>query len=484
MGTNEKLYINGIDGVTGEYLVPPLEYNQAAALIKGESQDANLLRWLSSIWRIISQPNLGLPFDVDPTDVRQAGWAVVFHTEEDEAVKQALAPLIEHRKHQINNDTKCKVLAYREGESRAQFLARYGIGAGSIEPTKVPFYLLLVGSTERIPFSFGHLLSVEYAVGRLHFDTAAGYTSYVASLIDYETSQSVPNAKEVVFFATRHPFDRATQLSADLLVHPLADGVPATGPQLAQPGIAEQWGFRMRKFWGQAATKSTLVETLMPGAGVKPPALLFTASHGMGWPRGHANQRPAQGALLCQDWPGVGTISQDHYFAASDVPAAGRVYGMITFHFACYGAGTPSHDRFIHRPGEPPPTIADQPFIAALPKTLFTHPQGGALACIGHVERAWGYSITAPKAGPQLLPFQNAIGRILVGQPVGYVMKDFYEKYAALSTSLSSLLEELTYNPNAASDEQLAANWIERNDAEGYIILGDPAAHLRVSDLQ
>ncbi len=484
MDTNEKLYVNGIDGVTGEYLVPPLKYDQAAALIKGETQDSNLSRWLSSVWRIISQPNLGLPLDVDPTDVKQAGWAVVFHTDENEEVKQALVPLIEHRRRQIQDDTKVKVLAYRKDESRAQFLARYGIGAGSIEPPKVPFYLLLVGSPERIPFSFGQLLSVEYAVGRLHFDTVAEYTNYVASLIDYETSHTVPNAKEVVFFATRHPFDRATQLSADLLVSPLADGVPATGPQLAQSGVAQHWGFRMRKYWEQAATKSTLVETLTPGADAKPPALLFTASHGMGWPRGHANQRPAQGALLCQDWPGFGTISQDHYFAASDVPASGRVHGMITFHFACYGAGTPSHDRFIHKRGESPPTIANQPFIAALPKALLTHPQGGALACIGHVERAWGYSITTPRAGPQLLPFQNAIGRTLIGQPVGYVMKDFYEKYAALSASLSSLLEELSFNPNAASDEQLAANWIERNDAEGYIILGDPAARLRVSDLQ
>lgn len=157
---------------------------------------------------------------------------------------------------------------------------------------------------------------------------------------------------------------------------------------------------------------------------------------------------------------------------------------MITFHFACYGAGMPSHDRFIHKPGTPPPVIADSPFIAALPKALLAHPQGGALACIGHVERAWGYSISTPKAGPQLLPFQNAIGRLLTGQPVGYAMKDFYERYAALSTTLTNLLERLDFNQDATSDRELATTWIERNDAEGYIILGDPAAHLRVNDLQ
>lgn len=483
MANNDRLYINGIDGVTGEYLVPPLEYSQTAAFVKGEPLDTDLMRWLRRIWRTISQPHLGLPLGVDPADVRQTGWAVVFHSDEDEAVKNALASLVEHRRQQIGDDNKVKVLEYRDGESRAGWLARHGVGAGTVEPTKVPYYLLLAGSPERIPFSFGHLLDVEYAVGRLHFDTASEYDGYVASLIDYETSQAVPNAREAVFFAARHPFDRATQLSADLLVNPLADGVPAEGSQPAQPGIAERWGFQTRKLWAEAATKEALAETLMPAGGAKPPAFLFTATHGIGWPRGHANQQAAQGALLCQDWPGFGTIGPDHYFAGTDVPADGRVQGMITFHFACYGAGTPSHDRFIHEPEEPPPPIADHPFIAALPKALLTHPQGGALACVGHVERAWGYSIVTPKAGPQLLPFQNAIGRILIGQPVGYAMKDFNERYAALSASLSGLLEELDFNPTAASDEELAANWIERNDAEGYMIVGDPAARLRVDAL-
>lgn len=480
---NDKLYINGIDGVTGEYLVPPLDYSQAVAFVKGEPSDTVVVRWLKRIWRTISQPHLGLPLGVDPADVTQAGWAVVFHTQEDQAVKDALEPLIEHRRQQVGNDNIVKVLSYRDGESRADWLARYGVGAGTVEPTKVPYYVLLVGSPQHIPFSFGHELDVEYAVGRLHFDTASGYADYVASLIDYETSGAVPNVKEAVFFAPRHPFDKATQLSADLLVNPLADGVPADGPQLPQPGVAERWGFQTRKVWGDAATKEALAEVFAPGAGAKPPALLFTASHGMGWPRGHAGQRAAQGALLCQNWPGFGTISPDHYFAAADVPDDGRVHGMITFHFACYGAGTPSHDRFIHKPDEPPSPIADEPFIAALPKTLLVHPQGSALACIGHVERAWGYSIAHPLAGPQLLPFQNAIGRILIGQPVGYAMKDFNERYAALSTSLSNLLEGLEWDPTAVSDAELAANWIERNDAEGYVVIGDPAARLRVDDL-
>ena len=49
------------------------------------------------------------------------------------------------------------------------------------------------------------------------------------------------------------------------------------------------------------------------------PAVLLTASHGMGWPKGHANQLAAQGALLCQDWTGFGAVQPSQYLAAADV---------------------------------------------------------------------------------------------------------------------------------------------------------------------
>ena len=229
----------------------------------------------------------------------------------------------------------------------------------------------------------------------LHFDATDDYQRYVDSLIAYETSNVVSNAKEAVFFASRHAFDNATQMSADLLVNPLADGAKGDyDDATSAPGVAKKWGFRTRKVWGDDATKEALSEILAPATDTMPPALLFTATHGIGLPKGDEQQRAVQGALLCQDWPGFGDISPDHYFAASDLPTDARLHGLISFHFACYGAGTPANDRFIHTPGEPPQPIADEAFIASLPKSLLAHSAGGALACIGHVERAWGYSIT------------------------------------------------------------------------------------------
>ncbi|MDP9119953.1 MAG: hypothetical protein M3O15_01055 [Acidobacteriota bacterium] len=471
--------MNGVDAITGQYLVSPLAYSDAVPFAKGSHETPAVLAWLRRVLGAITEAHLGLPDDVDPAHVEQAGWAIVFQSDTPPDIRAALSRLIARRHAQLG-DGLCKVLEYRRGESRASWLARHGVGAGEVDPAKVPYYLLLVGSPEDIPFRIGHELGVEYAVGRLHFDTADEYARYAESVDRYETAAVVPNAKEVVFFASRHSFDPATQLSADYLVAPLA-GVTQRGGTVS-PGVALRRGFSSRELLGSAATKSALTGILRPAAEARPPALLFTATHGMGFPCGHPLQAAGQGALLCQDWPGFGSVSQAHYLSAADLPGDARVHGLIAFLFACFGGGTPARDRFFHQAGAMPPQIADRPFLAALPKALLSHPGGGALAVISHVDRAWGYSIVAPNAGPQLLPFRNAIGRILKGQPVGYAMKDFNEKYAALSSSLVNILEDASLGVQVA-DFDLVSSWTQRNDAEGYVVLGDPAVRLRIGDL-
>lgn len=478
---DEQVWINGIHGVTGEYLVPPASPAQIAALAKGEVSDPALRRWLQHIWRVVSRPSLGLPMDVDPADTRQAGWAIVFDEHEPAAVKDALAPLVAHRRAGLG-DAKVRVLEFLAGEEWRAWLSRHRVTPGTVNPDRVPYYVLLVGGPERIPYRFQHLLSVEYAVGRLSFDTAAEYSRYVESVIEYERARSVPHGRRLVFWSPRHAFDRPTILSADLLVKPLADGLPAVEDHPAQLGVGDRWGFDTTMLWGQDATRANLAAVLHGRPGHSQPAFLFTASHGVGLDREHPDQRADQGALLCQDWPSYGEIDRDHYLAAADVADDARLHGLIAFHFACYGAGTPQHDSFFHTPGQPPPQIADQPFVAALPKRLLAHPQGGALAVIGHVDRAWGYSFRCPVAGPQLQPFRNAIGRILSGQPVGHAIKDFRERFAALSTGLSDLVRDIGFGATIA-DEELCTAWIERNDAQNYALVGDPAVHLRVADL-
>jgi hypothetical protein len=480
---DNHVILNGVDGVTGEYLVPPLALSEAAAMLLDPAIADPLQplgKRMERLAAVLTQPHLGLPHDVRPERIEEAGWGVVFHGSETEAIKTALAPLIAWRQSQAGE--RFHVLNYHTGETWSGWLARHRVAGGTIDPRRVPYYLLIVGDPALIPFEFCHQLDMEYAVGRLHFDTPEEYVRYAGSVVAYEKGEAKPRAREVAYFGPRHNFDRATQLSADHLIGPLAFGFP---PEEGVPPVAaeaDKAGYRTNALIGADATKQALRDLLLadgrPGA-----AVLFSASHGMGWPLGDSRQRPNTGALLCQDWPGVGSIAPAHYFSAGDLPDNAQVGGLVAIHFACYSAGTPEWDRFVHKPGQAPGRVAARPFIAALPQRMLCHPQGGALACIGHVERAWGYSISPPRAGPQILPFQNLLGRILHGQPVGHAMKDINERFAVLAAALSSKLEYASYGRKYPVEE-LVADWIQRNDAEGYLLIGDPAVALRVGDLE
>lgn len=471
--SSEQIVANGVNGLTGEYLLPPLDPADVAAWAKESPEDPEVVARLAQLNAALTEKTFGLPFDVDASKVGQAGWAVVFSTEEGDDIKAALEPLVEHRRQQVG-DARTKVLEHRPGEGWHEWLARHRVAPGSVEPDKVPYYLLLIGTPERIPFSLQYLLDTEYAVGRLDFGDVDGYRRYVAGLIDYERAAAAPHDASATFFGTRHPFDGATQLSADSLVTPLTESF-RPGGRFAS--AVSRW--RIDQVLGDPAKKACLEEIFSGSGRFGRPALLFSASHGMGgWPRGHEDQRDRHGALLCQDWPGIGQVSEAHYFAGSDLRPDARVHGLVAFVFACFGAGTPHRDAFVHTPGQPPPELAPEAFVGALPKSLLSHPQGGALAVIGHIDRAWGYSFVFGGTA-QLLPFQNALGRILLGEPVGHAMKDFNEKYAALSANLGTLLENIGFGDVTIRDADLARVWTERNDAQNYVVLGDPAAALK-----
>jgi hypothetical protein len=474
---NDDIILNGIDGTTGEYLVAPIPSDQAAALACGQPIESATATWLKGKAEAHARQKLDLPMGVDPTQPSRAGWAIVLPANTSSELKAAVQPLIERRKKVVPPD-RCKVLEYRPGETMRKWLARYGVAPGMVDPKKVPYYVTLVGGPTDIPFDFQYLLNVEYAVGRLCFDTPELYRRYAEGVAAYETASGVANAKEVAFWGPRHAADRSTQMSADLLIGPLAEGSPAQGEQEAEQPITTEVGYRSTCFRAADATKARLLETLHPATGKAPPAVLFTASHGMGWPKDDPRQKTAQGALLAQDWAGFGQVAPAHYLTSDEVEAGAKVGGLIAFMFACYGAGTPKTDAFLSERGRGPVEVAPSPFVAALPQRLLAHPDGPALAVVGHVERAWGYSIKPTGTNSQIYPFREFLKRVLSGEPVGHAMVNFTKRYAVLSAILANLLDE-TGGGTKPSPQEVAAVWAERNDAQNYIVLGDPAVRLR-----
>lgn len=467
-----SLVFNGINGATGEYLLPEKTPQEIARIVLGEKITKDHLSELKDRRERAENPgDYIVKAGIDAQNLAQAGWGVIFAYDETEEVKDALKELLAYRREQAGE--RYQEYAYRYDpaeqyfESKTEFLARHKVAAGPADPKKMPYYLLIVGDPERIPYTFQYELDVQYAVGRIYFDTAAEYAQYAHNVVNAEQSEQFL-AREALFFGVRNPDDAATNFSADELVCPLADLMAKDQPD---------WKVRTRL---AEQTRKTQLEQILNGK--QPPALLFTASHGMGFPNGHPEQFPCQGALLCQDWPGPRewkqAIPPDYYFSAADLSDSAQLLGLIAFHFACYGAGTPRRDEFALRAYQEQQEIAPRAFLAKLPQKLL---QRGALAAAGHVERAWGYSFMWQGAGAQLTTFESHLKLVMEGHRIGEAFEYFNGRYAELSTVLTTLQEKIKYEKYKVSDVELAGIWTANNDARNYMIIGDPAVRLPIS---
>lgn len=484
--SDDLLYFNGLDGDTGGYDLPPMRADELARVIRGEATQENLNE-LRLRYEQQAAAHWGVREGVDPTRLEEAGWGVIFPTyspsdpegdrkaREVEAVREALQPLLRLRGEQAGE----RFAAWNQGagkefrvgvDTKNAYLARHGAGPGPADPARVPYYLLIAGSPADVPYRFQSQLDVQYAVGRIHFQSPDEYAAYAAAVVAAETTPGrLP--RRAAFFGVANPDDRATALSATNLLQPLTRHVRQ-----------EHGDWDVATYAAEQATKATLASLL---GGASTPSLLFAAGHGMKFGNGSPRQLAHQGALVCQDWPGPrqwqGAIPQDFYFAGDDLAGDADLLGLVAFFFACYGGGTPQFDEFVP-PGQSGarPEIAPYPFLAQLPARMLARPHG-ALAVVGHVERAWGYSFNWPGAGVQTAVFESMLDRLLKGHPVGSALEYFDERYAELSTLLSDALEDARFGKSIDSLE-MAGMWTANNDARGYAIIGDPAVRLPVAE--
>ncbi len=426
--------------------------------------DRTEIRHLEASIRLGRRHHLAPAEGVDSRDLSQTGWGVVLAEDADPAILEALAPLLELRERQAGGGYRQLTGAQgiRAKESKLRFLARHGAASGPVSGG-LPYYLLLVGSPEAIPFEMQYQIDVSYAVGRLYFEDLADYRRYAETVVATEEGAREREPRVEVFSVqppASGPRDKTLERMHRFLTQPLAT-------RLRQ----ECAGWEVAESVGPASTRESFGRCL---GGRTSPALLFASSHGCQYPPGDPEQVSGQGALLCADEPGGA------FFRGADLGPEAEPAGLIAFLFACFSAGTPRHNDFFHRGGREQVEASPQPFLADLPKRLLTHPRGGASALVGHVDRAWTYSFSWPGGESQIEVFVSALKRLLNGYPVGAAMEPLNLRYAELECDLARLRENIEHG-GEADLMQLTNLWTARNDARNYIVIGDPAVRLAAS---
>jgi hypothetical protein len=175
------------------------------------------------------------------------------------------------------------------------------------------------------------------------------------------------------------------------------------------------------------------------------------------------------------------------------------VPGGVRFLFACYGLGTPARssyaawidelyrsqrlrdrDRAAIEAGQLVP--GDAPFIADLPRRALANPEG-PLAVIGHVDLAWSYSFTT-EGQSRFDRLFSTIQLVLGAQLAGFAFEQLTRNCVIASDQLAQLyLQRSEHDRGMAPPVEprlLARTWMLRQDLRGFVLLGDPAARLRV----
>ncbi len=464
----EWVYLNGIDARCGEYLAPPLSWDEIHAARFGTPppKDKTILdwirRWVERIHRLTKLEPRRAPVPwVNHQRLDEAGWAVVIPQHADPKIEHKLRRLLDHREDEAGK--RYKIWSgpdgYRPGESTFQFLRRVGVGLGPPDAETLPYFILLVGSPAEIPYQLQFELDVQYAVGRLHFDDIEDYARYAQNIVRAE-QQRCPLEPGIDFFAARNPRDVATQLMQAELILPLIQRLEK---------IPEAW--EIHRYLGDQASKQQLASLL---AGSSNSACTFLGGHGLAYPRSHPLQQSQQGALLCQDWPGLGHPPEvGQCFHAGDLSRDMELLGRVFFQFSCFGAGTPNYDHFRQQNRHGTDFSAEEPFLAKLPQELLAN---GATAFIGHVDRAWETSFSFLGESSELITYEAVLRSLMMGYTTGYAMEWLNSRHSQLSTMLNAEIDPNRNTQLVARDEN--ALWLANNDARNFVLLGDPATRL------
>jgi hypothetical protein len=298
-------------------------------------------------------------------------------------------------------------------------------------------------------------LDVEYAVGRLWFDSIDDYAHYARSVVlSEEETFTVPPRATV--FAPRLRRDIALQVAGRDFVDPLVFRL------LDNPGL---WSIDQRV--GPRATRVALSDLLFKQS----TALLFSVSHTLPVGRGNA----PNGGLVCADWPGTGAVVQrSHVFTPEDVPVDASLTGTVLI---LLGNSTAGQSMRTQAASITQPTTQEA-LVAPLARRLLSLPQGGALAVLGHVDELWSYSFRF-ELEYEYARYEKLVRHLLDGRTVGLAADLLGQRYSQLRARLDEGLRASFLAGRTVDENRYRSLRVAMLDARNYVVIGDPAVRLR-----
>lgn len=414
-----------------------------------------------------------LPSELDPHRLEETGWCVITPAHRRQEYLDALDELLRHREDAAGERFRQDVVY--AGESVENFLwDLLETAPGVIDLEKLPYYVLIVGGPDEVPYALQYALSIDRAVGRIAFEDLSGYRRYATAVVAAETAGTARSPSATILSVENG--DLATDLLARHLVEPLLERL---GEYLDDQPPGNPWSVQALR--REQADKNAFRRLL---TGADGPALALLSCHGLELDHDNPHQRLLQGALVCQ--ASEQTPIGERLFHAHDVPhnediTASPLHGLVAFCFACYGAGTPREDDYPQEGASTdapftPRVLAPAPFVAAGAQALL---EEGALAVVGHVDRGWTLSFAwtlghhHTEAGRSL---EDAVKQLLRGHRLGHAIRALHRRFAAIAAHLAAPLDALR-SGKKVNRHRLASTWTAHHDARNFVLLGDPAVY-------
>ena len=346
---DDLIYPNGVNGLTGGYLSPPVERSRLAALAGEPGEDPELAGELARLGDRLRQPTFGLPFDVGPRTRRRGrlGGRLQRRTRTTRCGGRRRPDRAPARRRSATTKSRCSTTSRASGGRSGS--CRHGTAPGNVDRRRSRTTSCSSAGRTRIPFGFQYLLGVEYAVGRLTSTTptATSATSRAARSTTSGRAGRPGRDGDLLRHAAprRRRHAALGRLARDAAGRQLPRRRAGSAGRARPPHRPPWWASRRRRTrWRQ------ILAGTGPSAGRRCSSRPPTA-----WAAGLPGTptRPARhGALLCQDWPGVGRIVAGALLRGRRPPGgcrrarAGRLLLRLL-----RGRHARAEDAFAHVPG-------------------------------------------------------------------------------------------------------------------------------------